>query len=135
MDTSLHRPWGTRVMVQEPDAAPAPTQDYLRVTVPLTVITGGSSGSPGNSPHQRLLLWARKEAGWDLAFSDIAVSLATRGGLDAAMLRWLQARVDTGFVDKEDRGKVSLGIDGLNAPVLNRNLPDGQVLLMKKPRP
>jgi hypothetical protein len=43
--------------------------------------------------------------------------------------------VDAGLLNAEDAGRVSLGIDGLSAPLLGRDIPAGKALLVRECRP
>jgi hypothetical protein len=102
-------------------------------TVPTSRESFGAMDGFVHPPLQTFLAWARKTAGWDLSFADIAANVGMHNCLRAAQGQWAQKRKEMGFLHEET--VVPFGIEGLTWPFVNPDVPNGHVLLMKKPRP
>jgi hypothetical protein len=122
-------------MVEEKPSKPAVSDRYLLVDVPMASIAPSRFAPDDPSPFQRLLWWAEGVVGRELGFTDISVSLVTHMALSASAFRWLQARVDAGFLSAEDVGRVTPGINGVSAPLQGSDIPAGKALLVREGRP
>jgi hypothetical protein len=100
-------------------------------TVPLSRESMGAMDGFVHSPLLTFLAWARKAAGWDLSFADIACNVGVQGALRAAVGEWSERRRAMGFLHEET--PVSFGAEGLSCPFVNPDVPAGHVLLMRKP--
>jgi hypothetical protein len=118
-------------LIEKPITPSASSPHY--VTVPTDRETFGAMDGFVRSPLVAFLAWARKAAGWELSFADIAVHDGVFRTLRAAVGEWVEKRKAMGFLHAETE-VVSLGVEGLHFPFVNRDVPAGHVLLMLRKR-
>jgi hypothetical protein len=115
--------------IEEPIVPVADSPHYL--TVPIDRETFGALDGFRYSPLLAFLAWAQEKAGWELNFSDVAISGGVLGALRAAGYQWAEKRRMMGFLHEETAA--SMGVEGIHYPFVNPDVPAGHVLLMRKP--